>query len=164
MRESKFSDLFGLHKLLNTCRLETPFISRNDEDSEFKLSEVLGWLSYYKKSNKAKIYVLAYFGEIIGCFTVKCDNSSGKYNGYFSIMIKRKYWSRGYGHLVMPLILRCAASLHIRTLYAIVHGTNERALKLYKDFDFEEVLRQVNYYTYKCTHSDKVTLMHEIEV
>ena len=84
--------------------------------------------------------------EVIGYYSFQKVFDEGYIN---NIAIKREYQSKGYGTKLFEDLIERAHKFEVNALTLEVEVDNEKALKLYKKFGFQEEGRRKNFYLNK---------------
>jgi RimJ/RimL family protein N-acetyltransferase len=79
-------------------------------------------------------------GEIVGSVSVRQGGfKKQRHTGEMGIAVRHAYWNLGIGRRLMTAMLRWAeAHPAITTIYFNVMASNEKAIQLYRNFDFME--------------------------
>ena len=84
--------------------------------------------------------------EVIGYYSFQKVFDEGYIN---NIAIKREYQSKGYGTKLFQDLIERAHKFEVNALTLEVEVDNDRAIKLYKKFGFQEEGRRKNFYLNK---------------
>ena len=84
--------------------------------------------------------------EVIGYYSFQKVFDEGYIN---NIAIKREYQSKGYGTKLFEDLIERAHKFEVNALTLEVEVDNDRAIKLYKKFGFQEEGRRKNFYLNK---------------
>ncbi len=84
--------------------------------------------------------------EVIGYYSFQKVFDEGYIN---NIAIKREYQSKGYGTKLFEDLIERAKKFEVNALTLEVEVDNDRAIKLYKKFGFQEEGRRKNFYLNK---------------
>lgn len=91
------------------------------------------------KAERSLFLVAEADGKIVGfARCVGNELKRFKHKADFGICISKEYWGHGIGRLMLKDILIWADSAGIEKIALSVVETNEKAIKLYKSFDFIE--------------------------
>lgn len=126
---------------INTISKEKTHIAWQGEETSLVDEEKYLKDQLEKISKKQVVQLLLYAnGELSGISSIDMRSKIKSHIGGFGITITKKYRGKGLGKLLMKLILeestKRMAGLKIVTL--AVFAENERAIRMYKNFGFEE--------------------------
>ncbi|MFU2164630.1 GNAT family N-acetyltransferase [Streptococcus pluranimalium] len=137
IEEAKASDAVLIKHLLADLSQETTFITNDSKEMSLEVLEES--LSISEASLNSICLLAKLEGQLIGLLNVVGSESS--YTGHIGdlfIAVKKAYTGYGIGHTLMELACDWAQhSPMIKRLELTVQARNERAIKLYQDFEFE---------------------------
>jgi RimJ/RimL family protein N-acetyltransferase len=103
------------------------------------------WFQNLPQRHGYLIWGINYLGRRIGsCGLKSLSCRSAEYWGYIG---DKNLWGRGLGKVILMKCIQAATDLRLDNLYLKVINSNERAINLYRNFDFK-VYNQDGYYIY----------------
>lgn len=103
------------------------------------------WFQSLSQRHGYLIWGISYLGRRIGsCGLKSLSCRSAEYWGYIG---NKNLWEKGFGKAILMKCIQVATDLRLDNLYLKVINTNERAINLYRNFDFK-VYNQDDYYIY----------------
>src|SRR3989442_1211837 len=99
-----------------------------------------GFIQSFRDNNKHLLLLAEVSGTIVGTASVRQASFHKQLHmGEFGIAILHAYWNLGIGRRLMTAMLRWATQhAEISIIHFSVLATNEKAIQLYRNFDFVE--------------------------
>ncbi|WP_026476510.1 GNAT family N-acetyltransferase [Alkaliphilus transvaalensis] len=134
--------LFGKDEFPLTVEEEKAFLEKIDENANMLL--VLGIID----------------DEIVSVANINSPNRKRiAHNSEIGISVKKAYWGKGIGSLMMEELIRFAKEHPlINNISLGVKASNQDAIKLYKKFGFEEIGLYHKYFNVEGSFDDKVIM------
>ena len=80
-------------------------------------------------------------GEIVGCLNLNSFSKERlKHNAELGISVKKDYWHKGIGSMLIKEAIEFAKKINIDSIYLTVRSDNERAKSLYTKFGFKKLV------------------------
>lgn len=119
---------------------ETPFLSSMPEEFDVSVEEELEFLRRHERSEKDCMIGAWIGGRLAGTVRLSAvrDNYRLRHRAKVGVSVLKEFWGRGVGSMLMDAALNTAASAGYRQVELEVCADNERAIRLYKKFGFEE--------------------------
>jgi RimJ/RimL family protein N-acetyltransferase len=141
IRQAKLEDAPALLENLKIMTQETNFLLFSPQEAQaINLAAETAFIQFYLDHPSHLLLLALADGVIIGSVTVN-QHQFAKQNhmGEFGIGIRHDYWNMGIGRRLVTATLRWAA-VHpkLEILHFAVFANNERAIQLYRNFDFQE--------------------------
>lgn len=119
---------------------ETNCLSGTPEEFDVSIEQELEFLRRHERSETDCMIAAWIDGRLVG--TVRLAAVSGNYRhrhrAKLGISVLKEFWGRGVGSMLMDAALTTAASAGYQQVELEVCADNERGLRLYRKFDFEE--------------------------
>lgn len=117
---------------------ETKFLSRYDDEFRMSVADEVKFLK--KTADDPKSMMIAAFsdGRIAATagFSPVAPYERYRHRAEFGISVKKEYWNRGIGSVVLQEIIRSARAAGYEFLELEVVTENERAVRLYQKYGF----------------------------
>lgn len=115
--------------------LNEPEIKNLTNTPDFTREDQMNWYYSLQETNDYLVWGVKYNDIPIGaCGLKKITGVDSEYWGYIG---EKEFWGKGYGKSILIAVLERARSLGNESVWLKVIKTNERAFKMYTNFDFE---------------------------
>ena len=122
----------------------------------FTREEQKKWYEQLKGRNDYLIWGIRYLEEPIGVVGLKHIDFISKECEYFGYIGEKKYWGCHIGHEMLKFAIAQAMSMQINRMNLIVWVNNQRAIRLYKSFQFNtDYMDETTIHMYKNLHGEK---------
>lgn len=123
---------------------ETPFLSGGSEEFRVSLEEEIAFLRRRETDVRDCLIGAWLDGKLVGTVSVAAvsDRKRLRHRAVLGISVLREAWGRGVGTMLMDAAVQTAQAAGFRQLELEVAADNERALRLYRRFGFEEYGRR----------------------
>lgn len=140
LRNAKKEDAQTMVDNLRTISGETRFLSREPEEIKFTAEQEISFIERHNNSLRDLIILAFVDGEYAGSFSYDTNPVSRRnaHRAELGIALLKKYTGMGLGKSLMKRILGYAKESGFEQLELTVVSINERAIRLYKSFGFEE--------------------------
>lgn len=143
---------------LNLMRYEDEWTMTEEQEAAF----------LEKQKNDPKALMLGAFvgGRMAGTavFQPTHPGDRARHRAGVGISILKAYWNRGIGTALMRVLIEQAKTTALEQLELEVVSTNERAIRLYKAYGFEEFARHPHKLKYRDgTYADMILMMLELK-
>lgn len=140
VRNVKSEDAERMLAFLKDVSGETEFLLRYPEEYKLTVEQEKSFLEEIEKSENQVMITAFIDGEIAGNASISpigyCMKLSHRAN--FAIAIRKKYWHKGLGTLLMEEALKAAKEAGYEQVELGVYHDNPRARAMYERFGFEE--------------------------
>ncbi|MBA4347865.1 MAG: N-acetyltransferase [Clostridiales bacterium] len=161
LRDPALSDAQEMIDYLKVVGGETDFLLADENGIEgLTLEGEQSWIESTLAAANTKMFVGTINNEIVLVCDVRAAMRSRlAHVGGIAITIKRAYWHLGIGSIAMQAMIDFARSTNfLRTLSLEVREGNDRAIALYKHFDFVEVGRHKARINVRGTYYDEILM------
>lgn len=165
LRNAKKEDAQTMVDHLRTISGETRFLSREPGEIKFTAEQEISFIERHNNSLRDLIILAFVDGEYAGSFSYDTNLVSRRnaHRAEFGIALLQKYTGMGLGKSLMERILGYAKESGFEQLELTVVSINERAIRLYKSFGFEECGRIPHANKYDDgTYSDDIFMIKKL--
>ena len=139
IERAKVSDAKELIDFTKKIGSESDNVTFGPEGLPFTIEQEEDYLKNREESKLSPLFVARYEGEIIGIANLDVvDRDRLRHRGEIGISVLKDYWGNGIGSLLMQELIKFAIFNGVEVLYLTVRSDNDRAISLYKKFDFEK--------------------------
>lgn len=123
---------------------ETPFLSGSSGEFRISLQEERAFLRRRETDPRDCLIGAWLDGRLVGTASVAAvsDRTRLRHRAALGISVLREAWGRGVGTMLMDAAVQTAQAAGFRQLELEVAADNERAIRLYRRFDFAEYGRR----------------------
>lgn len=89
------------------------------------------------ENGKSRMIIAELDEEAAGCVSVSLQRGRARHIAWLGIYVRRRYWEQGVGTALLKEAIRVAKELGCRRLMLGTEEGNERAIRLYRKFDFK---------------------------
>lgn len=139
LRSAQPQDAKELLEYLRITSEETYFMIRYPEEIVMSVEEEEEFLKAKIESKNAIMIAAFVEGELAGNTALYClqDCQKMRHRASFGIAIKKKFWNKGLGSLLLEEILRAAKGMGYEQIELGVFEDNKAAIALYEKYGFE---------------------------
>ncbi|GKX31104.1 N-acetyltransferase [Vallitalea longa] len=140
IRNVSEDDAQGLIDLLKTVDDETKFLAREPGEFCFTLEQEKEFIKGMMNADNNILFI----GEIDGTIVANCsvgivtNNKRYLHRAAMGISVRKKYWSKGIGRLLMNECINWCKEKGVEQLELEVVTENSRAISMYEKFGFEK--------------------------
>ena len=141
IREPNIDDAAGIISVMTAADTETLFLARNPGEFCTSVENEKNIIDGVLKNPNCTWFVAEYDGEIVGQCSVGLVRSYQRYRhrAEVAFVILKEFWNIGIGGKMMLECLKWCMDNSVSQVELDVVTTNEKALKMYKNFGFEVV-------------------------
>lgn len=165
LRNAKAGDAEMMIDCLRTVSGETRFLSREADEIKFTAEQEISFIERHNNSPRDLIILAFVDGEYAGSFSYDTNPVSRRnaHRAQLGIALFQKYTGMGLGKVLMSRLLRYAKESGFEQLELTVVSINERAVRLYKSFGFQECGRIPGANKYDDgTYSDNIFMIKKL--
>ena len=140
LRNGDATDGRAVYELFNLAHAETDYLLSYPDENRFDLEQEARFLEEKTKSRN-EIEIIAIVDEkIVGSAGIESIGTKYKvrHRAEFGISVLQEYWGLGLGKALTKACIECARNAGYAQLELNVVAENERAVKMYRSFGFEE--------------------------
>lgn len=140
LRTPSESDAGAMIELLTCCYGETEYLTRTPEEFQITLQDEIEYLRRQERDERSCMICAFVEGWLVGNvhITPVGDARRVRHRAALGICVRKEYWGRGVGSMLMDAALQTADSAGYRQVELGVHADNARAIRLYRRFGFAE--------------------------
>lgn len=139
IRKANVSDA---EAILNYCKIiggETDNLTFWSQGVGLTIDQEKEYLDKINSSDNNIYLVAEEAGEIVGCLNLNSTLKERlKHNAEVGISVKKAYWHRGVGSMLMNEAIEFAKKINIDNIHLTVRSDNERAKSLYTKFGYKK--------------------------
>lgn len=146
MRSPIADDAPEIHALMAKIYGETEFLHTAADEFTISIAEEAAWLKHTEMSERDCI-IGAWMNEAaVGTVHIRSCGSSKRvrHRAMLGICVAKDAWGKGVGSMLMDAAIQTAEAANYRQIELEVCADNERAIRLYRQFGFEEYGRRPN--------------------
>ncbi len=154
-RKASALDASALLLHISTVGGETDNLSFGADTFNISPEREAKFIDRFARSCDDVMFVALDGEKVVGNAIVE-RNKVKRYNhrAEISITVLKDYWGQGIGSELMRMMINFAKSVKIESLYLEVRGDNERAISLYKKFEFEKIGEYKGYFKINNSYYD----------
>ena len=140
LRNGDATDGRAVYELFNLAHAETDYLLSYPDENSFDLEQEARFLEE-KTNSRNEIEIIAIVDEkIVGSAGIESIGTKYKvrHRAEFGISVLQEYWGLGLGKALTKACIECARNAGYAQLELNVVAENERAVKMYRSFGFEE--------------------------
>lgn len=139
IRKAKGSDAKAILEYCKIIGGETDNLTFGNQGVGLTLEQEKDYLDKMNSSNNSIYLVADDEGEIVGCLNLNSFSKERlKHNAELGISIKKDYWHKGIGSMLIKEAIEFAKKINIDSIHLTVRSDNERAKSLYTKFGFKK--------------------------
>ncbi|HEY8916016.1 MAG TPA: GNAT family protein [Chitinophaga sp.] len=145
IRPAKPEDAPALLDCYRQTTKETDFLLNTPAEAQaMTLASERSFIQFFGDNSRHLLLLAEVGGQIVGSVTVKQSSfHKQRHLGEFGIAVQHAYWNLGIGRRLMTAMMRWAVQHpEITIIHFNVLANNEKAIQLYRNFDFTEYGRQ----------------------
>lgn len=161
LRNCDMTDGRAVYELFNLAHAETDYLLSYPDENSFDLEQESRFLEE-KTNSQNEIEIIAIVDEkIVGSAGIESIGTKYKvrHRAEFGISVLQEYWGLGLGKALTKACIECARDAGYAQLELNVVADNERAVKLYQSFGFEEFGRNPRGFNSKVSGYQEVIYM-----
>lgn len=161
LRNGDATDGRAVYELFNLAHGETDYLLSYPDENSFDLEQESRFLEE-KTNSQNEIEIIAIVDEkIVGSAGIESIGTKYKvrHRAEFGISVLQEYWGLGLGKALTKACIECARDAGYAQLELNVVADNERAVKLYQSFGFEEFGRNPRGFNSKVSGYQEVIYM-----
>lgn len=146
IRRAHPGDQYEYANVVNTCYLETRFLSRCADDEPLSAESLLGFIEDVETSNEEVLLLAEYEGKIAGFgqITACLNRRKMKHKCDLDISVLKDYWNLGIGTALMTSLIEFSRSAGYEQINLSVASDNERAIRLYEHLGFQITGKEIH--------------------
>jgi RimJ/RimL family protein N-acetyltransferase len=135
---AKSSDAKAMLNYLKSVGSETDFLLFGDEGVDLTLEQEAEFLDGINKTSHSRMFVVKDNDKIVATAHIQGRTKTRtRHKAVIGISVLKEYWGKGIGSMLLKKLIEFAKdNAHIEILYLEVISTNNRAISLYKKFNF----------------------------
>lgn len=140
LRNGDTTDGHAVYELFNLTHAETDYLRSYPEENSFDPEQESGFLEE-KTNSQNEIEIIAIVDDrVVGSAGIEAIGTKYKvrHRAEFGISVLQEYWGLGLGKALTKACIECARDAGYAQLELDVVAENERAVKMYRSFGFEE--------------------------
>ena len=139
IERAKINDAAELLDFTKRIGGESDNLTFGAEGLPLTLEQEKEYLKSRAESETSPLFVARYDGKIIGTANLDvAERDRLRHRGEIGISVAKQFWGNGIGTLLLRELIKYAMFHDIEILYLNVRSDNERAIALYKKFDFQK--------------------------
>lgn len=139
IERAKPKDAKELLELMKKIGSESDNVTFGSDGLPFTIEEEENFLKSREESLLSPFFVARYNGKIIGTANLDVvDRDRLRHRGEIGVSVLKQYWGQGIGTLLLRELIKYAMFHEIEILTLNVRCDNERAIGLYKKFNFQK--------------------------
>lgn len=161
LRNGDATDGRAVYELFNLAHGETDYLLSYPDENSFDLEQESRFLEE-KTNSQNEIEIIAIVDDkIVGSAGIESIGTKYKvrHRAEFGISVLQEYWGLGLGKALTKACIECARDAGYAQLELNVVADNERAVKLYQSFGFEEFGRNPRGFNSKVSGYQEVIYM-----
>lgn len=165
LRNAENEDAQMLIDYLRVVCGETRFLMKEADEVNLTVEQEISFIEAHNKASRDLLILVFVDGEYAGncSYEVKSESRRNAHRAGMGIALFQKYTGMGLGRVLMDRMIKYAKKSGFEQMELTVVSDNERALKLYKSFGFEECGRMPNSNKYDDgTYSDDVFMIKKL--
>lgn len=165
LRNAKNEDAQMLIDYLRIVCGETRFLMMEADEVKLTEEQEIKFIEEHNRASRDLLILVFVDGEYAGNFSYEANSSSRKnaHRAGMGIALFQKFTGMGLGRVLMDRIIKYANESGFEQMELTVVSNNERALRLYKSFGFEECGRLPNANKYDDgTYSDDIFMVKHL--
>ena len=146
-RIATIADAEGLLLHLKTVGSETDNLTFGKEGFQISAEREARFINRFIK-NEDEIMLVAMDGErVVGNGVIERERIPRlAHRARLTLTVLRDYWGQGIGTRLMDMMLDFCRESGAELVFLECRADNERAIRLYKKFGFDEISKRKNYY------------------
>jgi RimJ/RimL family protein N-acetyltransferase len=140
LRNGDATDGRAVYELFNLAHGETDYLLSYPDENSFDLEQESRFLEE-KTNSQNEIEIIAIVDDkVVGSAGIESIGTKYKvrHRAEFGISVLQEYWGLGLGKALTKACIECARDAGYVQLELTVVAENERAVKMYRNFGFEE--------------------------
>jgi RimJ/RimL family protein N-acetyltransferase len=161
LRNGDATDGRAVYELFNLAHGETDYLLSYPDENSFDLEQESRFLEE-KTNSQNEIEIIAIVDDkVVGSAGIESIGTKYKvrHRAEFGISVLQEYWGLGLGKALTKACIECARDAGYTQLELNVVADNERAVKLYQSFGFEEFGRNPRGFNSKVSGYQEVIYM-----
>ena len=161
LRNGDATDGRAVYELFNLAHAETDYLLSYPDENSFDLEQESRFLEE-KTNSKNEIEIIAIVDDkVVGSAGIESIGTKYKvrHRAEFGISVLQEYWGLGLGKALTKACIECARNAEYAQLELNVVAENERAVKMYQSFGFEEFGRNPRGFNSKVSGYQEVIYM-----
>ena len=140
LRTPSENDAQAMINMMLSCYGETEFLSCTPEEFQVSVEEEIAFMKRFERSERECMIGAFADGRLVGNVSIR--QVSGvkrmRHRANLGILVLKEYWGRGIGSMLMDAAIQTAQSADYAQLELETAADNERAIRLYQRFGFEQ--------------------------
>ena len=165
LRNAKKEDAQMMMDYLRTVCGETRFLMREADEVDITLEQEEGFIGGHNEATRDLLILAFVDGDYAGncSYEAKSGSRRNSHRAGMGIALFQKYTGMGLGRVLMDRMIKYAKESGFEQMELTVVSSNERAVKLYKSFGFEECGRMPDSNKYDDgTYSDDIFMIKKL--
>ena len=140
IREVSGADAEKMLHYNNMVGGETDFLSFGADTFNISAEREARFLERFSKSEKDHMLIALVGEEIVANASIEGERAKRySHRAELSITVLKKYWGHGIGSSLIERLIAFSKKIGYNSIYLDVRADNERAINLYRKFEFEEI-------------------------
>lgn len=140
LRTPSEGDAQAMIDMMLGCYAETEFLSSTPEEFRVTVQDEINFMKRFEASDRECMISAFVDGRLVGNVSIR--QVSGvrrmRHRANLGISVLKAYWGRGVGSMLMDAAIQTAQSAGYAQIELQVAADNERAIRLYERFGFEQ--------------------------
>lgn len=140
LRTPSENDAQAMIDMMLGCYAQTEFLSCMPEEFRVSVEDEISFMRRFEKSERECMISAFVDGKLVGNVAVR--EVSGvkrmRHRANLGISVLKEYWGRGVGSMLMDAAIQTAQSAGYAQIKLQTAADNERAIRLYQKFGFEQ--------------------------
>ena len=139
LREAEENDARAILGLMRHVGRNTNYLSVGPSGLDLSVSEEEAFIRRYARSERSLLLLAEVDDQLIGIANLSAlSGVKQNHVAEVGLAIVKEYWGYGIGKLLVEEMIEFAKKVNIRVLTLEVVTENQRAIKLYQHFGFEQ--------------------------
>ena len=140
LRQAILSDAKDIIEYLNCIGGESEFLTFGKDGFPISIVEEEKYIEHFQAPNQS-LWIVRVDGELAAMGDLTAQNAPRiSHTSELSISVRKKDWGSGIAQILMEQLIQFARdSKQIQVIGLTVHAENERAIRLYRRYGFQEV-------------------------
>lgn len=140
LRTPSESDAQAMIDMMLGCYAETEFLSCTPEEFQVSVQDEINFMRRFEMSERECMISAFVDGKLVGNVSIRQAGGVKRvrHRATLGISVLRDYWGRGVGSMLMDAAIQTAQSVGYAQIELQTAADNERAIRLYERFGFEQ--------------------------
>lgn len=161
LRTPSEADAQAMIDLMLGCYAETEYLTSTPEEFLVTVQDEINFLRRFEQAERECMIGAFVDGRLVGNVAIRLVGGMKRvrHRASLGISVLKEYWGRGIGSMLMDAAIQTAESAGYAQIELQTAADNERAIRLYQKFGFEQYGRCPRAFRRENTYVDEIEMI-----